>query len=37
VAGSFKHGNEHSDSIKEEFLDQLSGCQLLMKDSAPWS
>jgi hypothetical protein len=38
VAGSSEHGNELLGSIKGgEFLDQLSDCQLLKKDSAPWS
>jgi hypothetical protein len=38
VAGSCEHGNEPSGSIKGgEFLDQLSDCQLLKKDSAPWN
>jgi hypothetical protein len=36
--GSCEHGNELSDSIKgRELLDQLSDCQLLKKDSAPWN
>ena len=31
-------GNEPSGSVKSgEFLDQLQTCQLLKKDSAPWS
>jgi hypothetical protein len=37
VAGSCEH-NEASSCIKgREFLDWLSDCQLLKKDSAPWS
>jgi hypothetical protein len=36
VAGSRVHGDELSGSIKGgEFLDKLSDCQLLKKDSAP--
>jgi hypothetical protein len=36
--GSCAHDNEPSSFIKaEEFLDYLSDCQLLKKDSAPWS
>jgi hypothetical protein len=35
VAGSCEHGNEPSGSIQGgEFLDQLSECSLLKKDSA---
>jgi hypothetical protein len=38
TAASCERGNEHSDYIRGgEFLDQLSDCQLLKKDSAPWS
>jgi hypothetical protein len=38
VAGCCEHGNEPSGSIKgREFLDKLSDCQLLKKDSAPFS
>jgi hypothetical protein len=38
VAGSCEHGNGLSGSINGgEFLDYLSGCQLLNKDSAPWN
>jgi hypothetical protein len=34
VAGCCEHGNEPSSFIKGgEFLDQLSDCQLLKKDS----
>jgi len=37
VAGLCEHGNEFSASIKGgEFLDQLSDCMLLRKDSAAW-
>jgi hypothetical protein len=37
VAGSCEHGNESSVSIKRrKFLDKLSDCQLLKKDSAPF-
>jgi hypothetical protein len=37
VAGSFKHGNELSGSLKGgEFTDWLSEYQLL-KDSGPWN
>jgi hypothetical protein len=35
--GSCKHNNETSGSIKRGELDQLSDCQFLKKDSAPWS
>jgi hypothetical protein len=36
--GSCEHGNAPSGSIKGgEFLDYLSDCQLLKKDSAPWN
>jgi len=38
VVGPYEGGNEPSGSIKgREFLDYLSDCQLLKKDSAPWS
>jgi hypothetical protein len=38
VEGSCGHGNEPSGSIKcLEFLEWLSYCWLLTKDSAPWS
>jgi hypothetical protein len=38
LEGTSEHGNEPSRSIKGgEFLDYLSDCQLLKKDSAPWS
>jgi hypothetical protein len=38
VAGSCEGGNEPPGSIKGgEFLDLLRDCQLLKKDSAPWS
>jgi hypothetical protein len=38
VTGSCEHGNGPSGSIKVgEFLDWLSDCQLLKKDSAAWS
>jgi hypothetical protein len=38
VAGSCEHSNEPSGSIKVgEFPDLLSDCQLLKKDSAPWT
>jgi hypothetical protein len=38
VASSCEHGNETSGYIKgEEFLDKLSDCQLLKKDSVPCS
>jgi hypothetical protein len=38
VAGSCEHGDEPSGHIKGvEFLDQLSDCWLLEKDSARWS
>jgi hypothetical protein len=37
VAGSCEHGNEHSNTIKdEEFICQLNDSQFL-KDSAPVS
>jgi hypothetical protein len=36
MTGSCEHGNEPSGPIKGgEFLDYLSDCQLLMKDSVP--
>jgi hypothetical protein len=35
VAGSCKHGNEHSDSIKGGECLKLSDYLLLKKDSAP--
>jgi hypothetical protein len=36
--GSCEHGYEPSGSAKGgEFLDQLSDCKFLKKDSAPWS
>jgi hypothetical protein len=38
VAICCEHGNETSGFIKGgEFLDQLSECKLLKRDSAPWS
>jgi hypothetical protein len=38
VAGCCEHGNEPSGCLKGgELLDWLSDCQLLKKDSAPWS
>jgi hypothetical protein len=38
MADPCEHGNEPSGSIKwGEFLDQLSDCYVLKKDSAPWS
>jgi len=38
VAGSCGHGNEPSVAIKGgELLNKLSDCQILKKDSAPWS
>jgi hypothetical protein len=38
VADPSEHSNEPSDSIKGgEFLDLLSDCQLLKKDSIPYS
>jgi hypothetical protein len=38
VAGPCEHSNEPSGSINGgEFLEWLSDCQLLKKDSAPWS
>jgi hypothetical protein len=38
VADSCEHGNEYLGSIKIwEFLEWLSDCWLLEKDSAPWS
>jgi hypothetical protein len=38
VAGSCGHGNEPSGSMKVgNFLIKPSDCQLLKKDSAPWS
>jgi len=38
VAGCCEHGNELLFSLKGgEFLDQLSDCWLLSKDSAPWN
>jgi hypothetical protein len=37
VAVSCENGNETSGPIKgEKFLEQLSDCKLLKKDSAPW-
>jgi hypothetical protein len=36
VAGSKEFGNEHSSSIKGEFLDKLSDYMLLKKGSAIW-
>jgi hypothetical protein len=37
VEGSCEHGNEPSGSIKGgKFLGQMSDCQHLNKDSAPW-
>jgi hypothetical protein len=36
--GSCEYDNETSGSVNGgEFLDQLSDCQLLKKDSAPWN
>jgi hypothetical protein len=38
MVGCCEHGNEPLGSIKGgEFLDYLSNCQLLKKDSAPWN
>jgi hypothetical protein len=38
VASSYQQGNEPSGSIKgQRFIDQLVDCQLLKKDSSPWS
>jgi hypothetical protein len=38
LASSCEHGNEPSGPIKcVKFLDYLSDCYLLQKDSAPWS
>jgi hypothetical protein len=38
VAGSCKHGNETSGSVKRgKFLEQLSDCQLLKNSYAGWS
>jgi len=38
VAGTCKHGNEPSGSIKcGEFLDYLRTSELLKKDCAPWN
>jgi hypothetical protein len=38
MAGCCEHGNKPSVSIKGGgFLDQLNDCQLLNKDSTPWS
>jgi hypothetical protein len=38
VAGSCEHGNQLSGSIKFwEFLEWLTDCWLLKKDSAPWN
>jgi hypothetical protein len=38
VASCFEHDNEPSGSIKGGgFLDKLSDCQLLKKDSVPWT
>jgi hypothetical protein len=38
LAISYEHVDELSGSVKgREFLDQLSNCQLLKKDSALWS
>jgi hypothetical protein len=38
VAGFCEHGNEPSGSIEGvEFLDCLSDCKLLKKDSASWN
>jgi hypothetical protein len=38
VAGSCEHGNESSGSTEGgESDDWLSNCQLLKKDSAPWT
>jgi hypothetical protein len=35
--GSCEHGNEPSNFIKDgEYLDCLSDCKVLKKDSAPW-
>jgi hypothetical protein len=37
VVGSFEHGNNHSGTITgEEFIDNLSDCQLLKKNSVSW-
>jgi hypothetical protein len=38
VVGSCGHDNELLDPIKcSEFLDWVSNCRLLQKDSAPWN
>jgi hypothetical protein len=37
VVSSCEYGIETSDSIKGSEFDQLSGCQLLKKDSAPYN
>jgi hypothetical protein len=38
MVGSCKHSNKLSGSIKAvKFLEKLSDCQFLKKDSAPWS
>jgi hypothetical protein len=38
VTDPCEHGNEPSDSIKRRvFRHQLSDCQIIKKDSAPWS
>jgi hypothetical protein len=38
VAVSYKHSNNISSFIEGgEFIDELSKCQLLNKDYAPWS
>jgi len=37
VAGCIEYGNEYFCSVKcDEFLDWMSNCYLLKKDSAPW-
>jgi len=37
VAGSCKHSNEPSGSIKGQFVDKVSDYLLLKKHSFPWS
>jgi hypothetical protein len=37
MAESCEHGNESSGSVKRVFLDRLSGCKFLQKDSVLWS
>jgi hypothetical protein len=37
MAGRCEHGNEPLGSVKDEFLNYMSDCYGLKKDSATWS